>query len=51
MGAEGYQTEEIARQLAYSEGLVRNVLYGLMDRLGSNPRSHAVAHAMRAGMI
>ncbi|MFD2419629.1 response regulator transcription factor [Amycolatopsis pigmentata] len=49
--AEGYQTEEIAKRLAYSEGMVRNVLYGLMDRLGSNSRSHAVAHAMRAGMI
>jgi DNA-binding NarL/FixJ family response regulator len=49
--AEGYQTDEIAQQLTYSEGTVKNVLYGLMARLQLNSRSHAVAHAMRAGVI
>ncbi|WIX98197.1 LuxR C-terminal-related transcriptional regulator [Amycolatopsis mongoliensis] len=49
--AEGYQTDEIANRLTYSEGTVKNVLYGLMARLRLNSRSHAVAYAMRAGVI
>ncbi|MFI7123162.1 response regulator transcription factor [Amycolatopsis sp. NPDC049868] len=49
--AEGYQTEEIAKQLTYSEGTVKNVLYGLMARLRLNSRAQAVAYAMRAGVI
>ncbi|KFU75664.1 DNA-binding response regulator, NarL/FixJ family, contains REC and HTH domains [Amycolatopsis lurida] len=49
--AEGYQTDEIAQRLTYSEGTVKNVLYGLMSRLRLNSRSHAVAYAMRAGVI
>ncbi|MEV7043724.1 LuxR C-terminal-related transcriptional regulator [Amycolatopsis sp. NPDC051061] len=49
--AEGYQTDEIAVRLACSVGTVKNVLYGLMDRLQLNSRSHAVAYAMRAGVI
>ncbi|KZB88009.1 helix-turn-helix transcriptional regulator [Amycolatopsis regifaucium] len=49
--AEGYQTDEIAKKLTYSEGTVKNVLYGLMSRLRLNTRSQAVAYAMRAGLI
>ncbi|ANN15951.1 helix-turn-helix transcriptional regulator [Amycolatopsis orientalis] len=49
--AEGYQTDEIAKKLAYSEGTVKNVLYGLMNRLRLSTRSQAVAYAMRAGLI
>ncbi|WP_410586395.1 response regulator transcription factor [Amycolatopsis sp. lyj-23] len=49
--AQGLQTDEIAEQLTYSEGTVKNVLYGLMARLRLNSRSHAVAYAMRAGVI
>jgi len=49
--AEGYQTDEIADRLTYSEGTVKNVLYGMMARLRLNSRSHAVAYAMRAGVI
>ncbi|GLY46825.1 response regulator transcription factor [Lentzea sp. NBRC 102530] len=49
--AEGLQTDEIAERLTYSEGTVKNVLYGLMSRLGLQSRAHAVAYAMRAGVI
>ncbi|AGM08050.1 response regulator transcription factor [Amycolatopsis coloradensis] len=49
--AEGYQTDEIAKKLTYSEGTVKNVLYGLMNRLRLNTRSQAVAYAMRVGLI
>lgn len=49
--AEGLQTHEIARRLTYSEGTVKNILYGLMSRLDLSSRAHAVAYAMRAGVI
>jgi DNA-binding NarL/FixJ family response regulator len=49
--AQGYQTDEIAKQLTYSEGTVKNVLYGLMARLNLNSRAQAVAYAMRSGVI
>lgn len=49
--AEGSGTEEIAAKLAYSESTVKNVLYGLMSRYGLNTRAHAVAFALRAGVI
>ncbi|WP_370942217.1 response regulator transcription factor [Amycolatopsis sp. cg5] len=49
--AEGYQTEEIASLLTYSEGTVKNVLYGMMARLRLHSRAHAVAYALREGVI
>ncbi|OZM70837.1 helix-turn-helix transcriptional regulator [Amycolatopsis antarctica] len=49
--ADGHGTEEIAGMLAYSESTVKNVLYGLMNRYGLNTRAHAVAFALRAGVI
>ncbi|MEC3980817.1 helix-turn-helix transcriptional regulator [Amycolatopsis sp. H20-H5] len=49
--AEGYGTEEIAVKLTYSAGTVKNVLYGLMTRYGLNSRAHAVAFALRNGVI
>ena len=49
--ADGLGTEEIAIELAYSERTVKNVLHGLMTRFGLNTRAHAVAFAMRAGVI
>src|SRR5438874_1446916 len=48
---EGFGTEEIAAKLCYSERTVKNVLYGLMTRVGLNNRAHAVAYALRAGAI
>jgi DNA-binding NarL/FixJ family response regulator len=49
--AEGFGTEEIAVKLAYSERTVKNVLHTLMTRYGLNTRAHAVAYALRAGVI
>jgi DNA-binding NarL/FixJ family response regulator len=49
--ADGHDTAEIAVQLCYSERTVKNVLYGITSRLKLRNRSHAVAYALRAGMI
>ncbi|WP_307832233.1 helix-turn-helix transcriptional regulator [Prauserella cavernicola] len=49
--AEGHRTEEVATLLVYSESTVKNVLYGLMKRHGLATRAHAVAFAVRSGVI
>lgn len=49
--AEGHDTAEIARQLSYSERTIKNVIHGVTSRLHLRNRSHAVAYAMRAGLI
>jgi DNA-binding NarL/FixJ family response regulator len=49
--AEGYDTEEIARMLAYSERTVKNVIHGVTARFNLRNRCHAVAYAVRAGVI
>ena len=49
--AEGLDTNEIAEELCYSERTVKGVIYGMTHRLKLRNRSHAVAYALRAGMI
>jgi len=49
--ADGFDTIEIASKLCYSERTVKNVIYGVTHRLKLRNRSHAVAYALRAGMI
>jgi DNA-binding NarL/FixJ family response regulator len=49
--ADGYDTAEIARELAYSERTVKNVLHDVTSRLQLRNRSHAVAYALRQGLI
>ncbi|NLU79872.1 response regulator transcription factor [Micromonospora sp. HNM0581] len=49
--ADGLDTQEIAGELCYSERTVKNVIYGLTHRLKLRNRSHAVAYALRSGMI
>ena len=49
--ADGYDTAEIAQQLAYSERTVKNVLHDVTTRLQLRNRSHAVAYALREGLI
>ncbi|ANN15841.1 helix-turn-helix transcriptional regulator [Amycolatopsis orientalis] len=49
--AEGHDTVEIADKLCYSERTVKNVIYGLTNRLKLRNRPHAVAYAMRAGVL
>jgi DNA-binding NarL/FixJ family response regulator len=49
--AQGYDTAEVAEQLAYSESTIKGVLHGVMSRLDARNRSHAVAVALRGGLI
>ncbi|MFJ5548481.1 response regulator transcription factor [Streptomyces sp. NPDC093225] len=49
--AEGSDTAEIARALAFSERTVKNILHDVTTRLQLRNRSHAVAYAMRQGFI
>jgi DNA-binding NarL/FixJ family response regulator len=49
--ADGHDTAEIATALCYSERTVKNVLHDLTTRLQLRNRSHAVAYAVREGLI
>lgn len=49
--ADGYDTTEIAKQLAYSERTIKNTIHDLTTRLNLRNRTHAVAYAMRQGLI
>jgi DNA-binding NarL/FixJ family response regulator len=49
--ADGMDTAEIATKLSYSERTVKNVFYNLTNRLHLRNRPHAVAYALRKGMI
>jgi DNA-binding NarL/FixJ family response regulator len=49
--ADGKDTQEIARELSYSERTVKNVLHDVTSRLQLRNRSHAVAYALREGLI
>nr|WP_083661188.1 LuxR C-terminal-related transcriptional regulator [Actinophytocola xanthii] len=49
--ADGLDTAEIASTLSYSERAIKNVFYGLTARLNLRNRPHAVAYALRRGMI
>jgi DNA-binding NarL/FixJ family response regulator len=49
--ADGYSTAEIADELAYSESTIKSAIHALTSRLDLRNRSHAVAFAVRAGLI
>ena len=49
--ADGWGTDEIAQELRFSERTVKNVIYNLTARLHLRNRAHAVAYALRAGVI
>jgi DNA-binding NarL/FixJ family response regulator len=49
--ADGYDTAEIARMLSYSERTIKNVIHDLTARLCLRNRTHAVAYAVREGLI
>jgi DNA-binding NarL/FixJ family response regulator len=49
--ADGHDTSEIATRMCYSERTVKNVLHDLTTRLQLKNRTHAVAYAMREGLI
>jgi DNA-binding NarL/FixJ family response regulator len=49
--ADGLDTSEIANKLSYSERTVKNVVHDVTTRLQLRNRSHAVAYALREGLI
>lgn len=49
--ADGFDTAEIAEKLSYSQRTVKNVLHDITSRLYLRNRSHAVAYALRQGLI
>ena len=42
---------EIARRLCYSDRTVKNIIHDVVTRLQLRNRSHAVAYALREGLI
>lgn len=49
--ADGDDTDEIARKLCYSQRTIKNSLHDVTSRLQLRNRSHAVAYALRQGLI
>jgi DNA-binding NarL/FixJ family response regulator len=49
--AEGLDTNEVAGRLCYSERTVKNVIHDITSRLCLRNRTHAVAYALRQGLI
>jgi DNA-binding NarL/FixJ family response regulator len=48
---DGMDTREIAIQLAYSERTIKNVIQDIVRRFGLRNRYHALAYALRQGLI
>jgi DNA-binding NarL/FixJ family response regulator len=49
--ADGCDTAEIAARLYYSERTVKNIIHDITSRLELRNRTHAVAYAIREGLI
>ncbi|MFL6120779.1 response regulator transcription factor [Actinophytocola sp.] len=49
--ADGHETAEVARRLAYSVRTVTSVVHDITSRLRLRNRAHAVAFALREGLI
>jgi DNA-binding NarL/FixJ family response regulator len=49
--AEGCDTAEISERLCYSERTVKNVIHDITTRMQLKNRAHAVAYAVRHGLI
>lgn len=49
--ADGHATSHIARELAYSERTVKNIIHNVTTRLQLRNRAQAVAYAVREGLI
>jgi DNA-binding NarL/FixJ family response regulator len=49
--AEGLDTAEVGRRLFLSERTVKNVVHDVTSRLNLRNRTHAVAYALRQGLI
>jgi DNA-binding NarL/FixJ family response regulator len=49
--ADGYDTAEIARTMCFSERTIKSILHDVTTRLQLRNRAHAVAYAVREGLI
>ncbi|MYS18623.1 response regulator transcription factor [Streptomyces sp. SID4982] len=49
--ADGHETAEIAQRLAYSPRTVTSVVHDITQRFRLRNRAHAVAYALRAGLL
>lgn len=49
--ADGYDTAEVSGKLYYSERTVKNIIHDITSRLELRNRTHAVAYAIKAGLI
>ena len=49
--AEGFDTAEVGQRLFYSERTVKNIIHDMTSRLELRNRTHAVAYAIREGLI
>ncbi|MFD4560559.1 response regulator transcription factor [Streptomyces sp. NPDC058469] len=49
--ADGLDSAEIAQELNYSERTIKNIVSGMMSRLGMRNRTQVVAHALRSGVL
>lgn len=49
--ADGMDTAEVGRELFYSERTVKNIVHDITSRLELRNRTHAVAYAIRQGLI
>jgi len=49
--AEGWETGDIAVRLSFSERTVKNIIHGLLTRLGLHNRTHAVSFALRNDLL
>lgn len=49
--ADGHETVEIAQRLAYSPRTVTTVVHDITQRFRLRNRAHAVAYALRAGLL
>ena len=49
--ADGRETEEIARELNYSPRTVTTVIHDILHRFRLRNRAHAVAYALRTGLL
>ena len=49
--AEGCSVNEVARWLCWSERTIKVVVHDAVERLGARNRVHAVALAVRSGLV
>jgi len=49
--SQGFETREIAERMCYSQRTVKTILHDVTNRFQLRNRSHAVAYAIREGLI